>query len=215
MIGALLTGVASASADLIVQPDNRLLPEIGYVASPGDFAEFGGGGAYTLRSLSLDNPSSRVLPPPTSSSVDSFFDVFAEVLFTGLPGSPFVDLVAPAHVKYTYWYSDFPTKYYSTEMLQLEIDSGGIMLYESPTLASVGTTTVTDYGDGTYGVDSFFDVFLELSFDGGQSWLPASNAVYITTVLPEPATLSLLALGGMALLRRQTNSLGTHWRHKP
>src|SRR4029434_11104347 len=68
-----------------------------------------------------------------------------------------------------------------TEMLQLDIAGGelpaGVMLRESPTLASTGLTAIQSQGDGLYRIDSFFDVFTELTVDGGQSWQPASAAV--------------------------------------
>ena len=46
-----------------------------------------------------------------------------------------------------------------------------VRLRESPTLASTGGMTMTSDGSGTGGTfASFFDVFFELSFDGGFSW---------------------------------------------
>ncbi len=204
-LGTLLAGVASAPADLIVQPDNLLLPEIGYIANrtTATFA----GGSITLSSLRLDNPSQRVQPPPTSSSVDSFFDIFVEVSLDGLPGSPFADPAAPAYVRYINTNEPPPVKQYVSEMHQLDIAGGTlpaeVMLRESPLLTSGGNTTVENLGDGNWRIDSFFDVFFELSLDDGNTWLPASNAVRITTELPEPAALSMLALGGLALIRRR------------
>ena len=76
-----------------------------------------------------------------------------------------------------------------------------IILRESPTLPSMGQTMITDIGGGLYHIDSFFDVFAEVSPDGGNSWIAATNSVHIELV-PEPATLGLLLLGGLALLRR-------------
>jgi hypothetical protein len=59
------------------------------------------------------------------------------------------------------------------------IESIGVQfrLRESPTRASVGRTTVMDGGDGTYRIGSFFDVFIELSVDGGQTWGAAETPV--------------------------------------
>ena len=48
-----------------------------------------------------------------------------------------------------------------------------VRLRESPTLASVGQMTMTSDGSGTGGTfSSFFDVFFELSFDGGGHFMP-------------------------------------------
>jgi len=49
-------------------------------------------------------------------------------------------------------------------MLQLSLQSAGpIQVRESPTLQSTGQTTITDQGSGLVRIDSFFDVFTELS----------------------------------------------------
>ena len=69
------------------------------------------------------------------------------------------------------------------------------MIRESPTLASVGQTTITDIGGGMYRIDSFFDVFTELSVDGGNSWIPSDSSTRVTLESPEPSTFALLGLG--------------------
>lgn len=53
--------------------------------------------------------------------------------------------------------------------MQLSGDVGGIQIEirESPALPSPGETSITDNGDGTFQIDSFFDVFTELSVNGG------------------------------------------------
>ncbi len=72
-----------------------------------------------------------------------------------------------------------------------------IILRESPTLPSMGETTITDIGGGLYHIDSFFDVFAEVSPAGGP-FIPATDSVHIELV-PEPATLGVLVLGGAVL----------------
>src|SRR2546422_272018 len=70
------------------------------------------------------------------------------------------------------------TRYYNTEMLQLDITGGGlgtIMIRESPTLASTGGTNITDLGGGMFQINSFFDIFTEISVDGGNTWTQDSN----------------------------------------
>ena len=53
---------------------------------------------------------------------------------------------------------------FQTEMLGMSlIGTGGVMIRESPTLQSLGQTKITDIGGGLYHIDSFFDVFTELS----------------------------------------------------
>src|SRR5262249_24809330 len=96
---------------------------------------------------------------------------------------------------------------FNTEMLQLNLNGnspfGPFMIRESPTLASVGQTSVTDIGGGMYRIDSFFDVFTELSVDGGASWIPSDSSSHVV-LMPEPCTFALGALaGGLLVLRRR------------
>ena len=62
--------------------------------------------------------------------------------------------------------------------MSLSGDAGGmpLELRENPSLASVGTIEINDLGGGLYHIDSFFDVFTELSVDSGQTWSPVDAA---------------------------------------
>jgi hypothetical protein len=70
---------------------------------------------------------------------------------------------------------------FPTEMISMSLSGSAgvlpVMLRESPTLASTGNTTITDLGGGLYHIDSFFDVFTELSLDGGNSWVAAESPI--------------------------------------
>jgi hypothetical protein len=72
---------------------------------------------------------------------------------------------------------------FDTEMTELNVNvtmgSGlSMMLRESPTLLSTGYTTISEINaasgfntaQGTYQIDSYFDLNLEASIDGGQNW---------------------------------------------
>lgn len=88
---------------------------------------------------------------------------------------------------------------FATEMLSLNLSGGGVMLRESPTLQSTGQTTITNIGGGNFQITSFFDVFTELSVDGGVSWIPSSSSTHVNLqVIPEPGTVALM-LSGLAL----------------
>ena len=68
---------------------------------------------------------------------------------------------------------------FDTEMLQLDLSGGtlppNVRIRESPTLASTGRTTMRPGPGGGVYIDSFFDVFTELSLDNGASWMPSDN----------------------------------------
>jgi hypothetical protein len=94
-------------------------------------------------------------------------------------------------------------------MLSMSLTGGGVMIRESPTRASTGKTSITDIGGGMYHIDSFFDVFTELSIDGGATWIPKSGLrgtpVYLGGV-PEPSTIALAMLsliGAVGIGRRR------------
>jgi hypothetical protein len=98
---------------------------------------------------------------------------------------------------------------FDTEMLSMSLTGGGVMIRESPTRASTGKTSITDIGGGMYHIDSFFDVFTELSIDGGATWIPKSGLrgtpVYLGGV-PEPSTIALAMLsliGAVGIGRRR------------
>ena len=98
---------------------------------------------------------------------------------------------------------------FDTEMLSMSLSGvtplGPFMIRESPTKQSLGKVTIADIGGGLYQIDSFFDVFTELSTDGGASWIPSSGAGHVVLV-PEPTSMSLLAagaIGAMGFIRRR------------
>ena len=106
---------------------------------------------------------------------------------------------------------------FATEMLQMDLQGtvpglGAFMIRESPTLQSTGQTSIAPFPPGQFKIDSFFDVFTELSIDGGATWMPGtggngpggSGHVELQGI-PEPASIALLAFGliGIAGLARR------------
>jgi hypothetical protein len=153
-------------------------------------------------------------PAPSTSRIDSFFDVFTEI-YLAPPGGAYQPY--QAHAQMTMRLNGLPpgTPWIDTEMLQLDLTGGtlppGVMIRESPTRASTGKTTQTPVGGGVYHIDSFFDVFTELSIDGGANWMPATSsnngAMHLSGGLPEPSSATLILLcaiasGAIGLRRR-------------
>ena len=77
-----------------------------------------------------------------------------------------------------------------------------VEIRESPSLPSMGQTTINDLGGGRYEIDSFFDVFTELPVNGGPFYGDMEGPGRME-LCPEPATMGLLGLGAVALLRRR------------
>jgi PEP-CTERM motif len=97
---------------------------------------------------------------------------------------------------------------FNTEMLSMSLTGnspfGPFMIRESPTKQSLGQTRIQGPSGGLYHIDSFFDVFTELSLDGGNSWMPqveASGSHVNLVSVPEPTTAALLGLGLLGLIR--------------
>lgn len=141
-----------------------------------------------------------------SFHIDSFFDVFTEISLAGSP--PFE---ASGHMRFSGSSSDGVT--FDTEMLQLDLSGPGapFMIRESPTLPSRGQTKLIGNSGGPYHIDSFFDIFTELSFDGGQSWTPPQPGPLRLSGQQVPETGSTLAalimgMGSLLCLRRKVNA---------
>ncbi len=101
-------------------------------------------------------------------------------------------------ISFTHTHDIGTTRYFDTEMLALNLSGGtlpaGVMLRESPTLQSVGKTTLTTLPDGTYQISSFFDVFTELSVDGGTTWAPSDGPIRLDAT--NPSNLLVVGTGG-------------------
>lgn len=126
---------------------------------------------------------------------DSFFDIFTELTSTGTDATG-LDT-------------------YDTEMLSMDLQGGtlpgGVMIRESPTKQSLGKTAIRESPTLVH-INSFFDVFTELSVDGGQSWVRStdsagnvdSNRMTLEgSAVPEPASMAALGFGVVALIKRR------------
>lgn len=86
---------------------------------------------------------------------------------------------------------------FSAELLSMSLTgSAGTLIRESPTRQSLGTVQIS--GTNPYEISSFFDIFTELSLNGGSTWIPATSSTALEGV-PEPGTAPLLAAAGVLL----------------
>jgi len=159
-----------------------LLPPTGTLECPQviSFAGPAGSPPVQLSGLRLSPPGGLQAPPAAGTTVVQSYTTGARAMASVDGGSTFqpVAMSAAVQVQVSAVTDSDGTLHYDTEMLQLNLSGGslptGMLLRESPTLQSTGTTKIRKVdSSNAYRIDSFFDVFLELSTDGGQSWRPS------------------------------------------
>jgi hypothetical protein len=164
-------------------------------------AEYDAGPLHIILQDIQHSGFSNIVRIPVVGGMLETFDstVVGNVSVNGGPPSP-ISLFGPVSV-FLSGYSLSATGTFNTEMLALTLQSGGpIQIRESPTQQSSGQTKITDLGSGLFRIDSFFDVFTELSIDGGQTWNPSVGSTHVDlTNTPLPGALPLFA-GGAAVL---------------
>jgi hypothetical protein len=135
----------------------------------------------------------RVGPAGGPYSVDSFFDVFTEIEISPPTNNP------------------DGSQTFDTEMLSMDLSgapgqpSGNDILGLSSVAEHRGHVTILKSpapgGGSNYHIDSFFDIFTELSIDGGNMYAPPSSSTpmagSVDIYVPEPSTAVLLALGSL------------------
>ncbi len=165
------------------------LPADGAYISLDDF--FYSGIGYVLEDLVLTPQPGVTRTPIGNDELESFNATFSATE-TGQPvGS--LELTGPVDMLTTDRLLS-TTGLFDAEIISMSLSGNGILIREDPSRASTGQTDIIDLGGGLYHIDSFFDVFTEISINGGSSWTPSDNSVRMTLV-PEPATLGLSVLG--------------------
>jgi hypothetical protein len=166
-----------------------------------------------LRDLSLGNLGSPIQPPSPNNSAtygEPNTVVMCELSLDGLTWDP---ASANGPLTNTITCTSAPgdtTSTFDTEMLSLDLFGfapfGPFMIRESPSKASLGKHTLRSDPRG-YRVSSFFDVFLELSIDDGQTWTPANRALRLLPSLPPPVP-------GTIFIRHKGNDAVLHWQNE-
>jgi PEP-CTERM motif-containing protein len=215
------TAHATAVACPYYDCGNWVIPHSGYALTNGPITFPGASPPLELRALDLVGPmqvSETVPLPQPGSSAQPESVMFGQMLIDLGPGTAlegrnlFADLTFPIANN-----GAGGGTTYDTQMLGLSVaatyvsPSGPIpfLIRESPTLGSTGQHTLSALPTpGTFQVDSFFDVFVELSLDNGQTFYPGSSPIHLDlqNVSPEPASMVMAGIGFVgvaAFVRRQ------------
>jgi len=195
-----------SDTDVILNPDETLVETAGLKTEW--ITSIGLPKVSTVKTR-LSNPTGGISPPAPGQSVESFFDIFVELELDGLDGGPFSGsgVGSGSLSLHNIGSSGQDGVEIDWESLSVTLRESPtlpspreVMLRESPSKASVGHTAIRESPTlpGHFLIDSFFDIFTELSVDGGQSWIPASSAMHLESV-PEPSTFVLGALGILGL----------------
>jgi hypothetical protein len=145
---------------------------------------------YVISNLTLIGMAPSFAPPPVGPPVESFTGL-AGLMISSNGGQSFFSASAPANITVSINPSPITgsAQYFDTEMVQLDIVGGtlpaGLRVRESPSKSSFGRASIAQIpGSSSYRIDSFFDVFTELSLNSGQTWNPQNSAAASVALYP-------------------------------
>jgi hypothetical protein len=164
-----------------------------------------GAGTIQARNFSHSNFPNPIKPPTPNNTATYSAPNTLVTLELSLDGQTWFPAQAfgPLTVKITNTTGTGSTSFFDTEMLQLNLNGNGpfgpFMLRESPTKQSLGRHTIRSDPRG-FRISSFFDVFLELSTDGGENWVPADRSIRVQASAPPAAPNSVFVTRDLDVL---------------
>jgi PKD repeat protein len=179
----------------IVTPRPDLPPTDGAYCSPEEiYAEYPGPDLQIVLQETLHRPLAEPAPFIVDMGPDEY-QRFESSLLTNVvvvtpgDGEPVqVELTGPVETiasgKAGNTVGSFEAEIISMELSGMTMvpELLSIQIRESPTFVSAGRIDITDIGGGLYRIESFFDVFTELSVDGGGNWIPSADHVRVELV---------------------------------
>ena len=204
----LLALPSSVLADTFYVGSSPLVPPAdgAYVSPQQVHAEYVAAGVdIVLQDIVHIGFTGIVRTPGGSGTTENFNSTVLGNVSTNGIGGPFnpISLTGPVTVFLNGYTTLGQLGTFDTEMQQLDLSGSGVKIRESPTKASTGQTKIEDIGGGLFKITSFFDVFTELSLDGGQTWISSTDSTHVDLVnTPLPGALPLFAtgLGALGLL---------------
>jgi hypothetical protein len=155
-------------------------------------------------------------PPPNVGNMTSHSfgsTVFGDLVVNGGAPQPFsASAQVSVNVTKVSGTNGSPLGSFDNQMTQLDITGlpGGIEIRVDPTQASTGQTNISDAGGGMFRIDSFFDIFTDISLDSGATWIPSTGSAHVVLapLVPEPSAVHLFGIGivGTTLLYRRRRS---------
>jgi hypothetical protein len=132
-----------------------------------------------LRNFTLNNFNQAVPPPAPANVQTQSFTGQANFELSTDGGNFFIPVTASAsgNLRVASLQDDGNTRYFDTEMLQLDVFGGtlpaGVQIRESPARSSLGRTSIRTRGIADYQIDSFFMVATDSTRNNGQTWEPS------------------------------------------
>jgi len=194
---------AFAASASIIQNDATLPPENGGYVTPAQIHA-----CFAAHNVCLDNGTHFGFIGASSTfdgagQHEQFQSEFDGELFNGTNTTDMGPIKLFGPVGVTIFGRATPTQLgtFSTQMTLLHLTAGPVVIQLDPGQTTTGMTTVADNGGGTFRITSFFDVFTELSTDGGLTFEPATTGSSHVNLqpIPEPGTLGLTGLGALGL----------------
>ncbi|MBI5214126.1 MAG: HYR domain-containing protein [Ignavibacteriae bacterium] len=175
-------GMPSSPSAPEFQFSTNHLPPLGQYSTQPDTQIMYPGSAVKAKNWLVSNFRTSTSPPSLGNNINWDFHGTGSLQLSTDGGSSFFDVFTEfsAMVNINHTSDNGDTQVFDTEMLSLSLTGGtlpsGIMLRESPTRASTGKTTIRPASSSGFMISSFFDVFTELSLDGGSTWIPADKS---------------------------------------